>query len=352
LSSWRALLLTAKSLHTLLILAFLLTLSGIASAQELPISTDRRTGDTNSAVIEGRVALPSGFAAERYVKIIVRNSVSVLYRIYTNKHGEFRFHDLSEGIYYVQAEVEDAKFEPVVEKVALGRGIVYELTLRLLERKEPDIRGPGGRIISAAELHQRVPAAARKEYDVALRRVTKGDVSQAATHFEQALAIYPEYLAARNDLGAQYLKLKRIDEAEAHFRNVLERDPKNLYATFNLGLGRIERRDYVGAIVQLQLAIAIDSSWPTAHLWLGFAMLEIGDLPSAERELNKALVMGGADCVAAHYHLARAYILRGDNNEASRAIKAYLEESPRGEYAKEARELAKKLGLDLKHLKQ
>jgi hypothetical protein len=39
---------------------------------------------------------------------------------------------------------------------------------------------------------------------------------------------------------------------------------------------------------------------------------------------------------------------RGDPKEASRAIKAYLEESPRGEYAKEARELAKRVGDALK----
>ena len=78
------------------------------------------------------------------------------------------------------------------------------------------------------------------------------------------------------------------------------------------------------------------------------AMLEVGDLPTAERELTKALVMGGADCVAAHYHLARAYMRRGDPKEASRAIKAYLEESPKGEYVKEAKELAKKLGNDVK----
>jgi Flp pilus assembly protein TadD len=339
---------TPGPFHSFVGLALCWALPGIVSAQEFPISTDRRNGDTNNAVIEGRVALPSGFAAERYIKITVRNSVSVLNRIYTNKHGEFRFHDLSEGIYYVQAEVEGADFEPAVEKVMLGRGIVYELTLNLREKKGPDIRGPGGRIVSAAELHQPVPASAKKEYDVALKRVTKGDVSQAAAHFEQAIAIFPEYLAARNDLGAQYLKLKRLDEAEAHFRTVLERDPKNLYATFNLGLGRIERRDYAAAISQLQLAIAIDSSWPTARLWLGFAMLEMGDLPAAERELTKALVMGGAECVAAHYHLARAYLMRGDGKEASRALKAYLEEAPKGEYATEARELAKKLGSEVK----
>ena len=83
-------------------------------------------------------------------------------------------------------------------------------------------------------------------------------------------------------------------------------------------------------------------------MWLGFAMLEMGDLPTAERELTKALVMGGTECVAAHYHLARAYIKRGDAKEASRAIRAYLEEAPRGEYVKEAKELAKRLGVGVK----
>lgn len=333
----------------LLALALLWSIPLAVSAQDFPITTERRNGDTNNAVIEGRVTFPSGFSAERYIKITVRNSVSTLYRIYTNKHGEFRFHDLSEGIYYVQAEIEDANFEPAVEKVVLGRGIVYELTLQLRERTGHQIRGPGGRVVSAAELRQSVPASAKREYNLAWKRVSKGEFLQAAAHFEQAIAIYPEYLAARNDLGAQYLKLKRVDEAEAHFHSVLERDPKNLFATFNLGLGRIERRDYSGAIAQLQLAIAIDSAWPKPHLWLGFAMLEMGDLPTAERELTKALVMGGEECVAAHYHLARVYLKRGDPEEASRAIVAYLEEAPRGEYGNEARELARRLGAAVKH---
>ena len=336
-----------KTANALLLIA-LWSAAESAIAQELPISTDKKTADTNSAVIEGRVNFPSGFRAERHIKITMRNSVSILYRIYTNKHGEFRFHDLSEGIYYLQAEIEGEDFEPVVEKVALGRGITYELTLQLREKLGHQIRGPSGRVVSTAELRQAVPLPAKKQYELAVKRVSKSDFVQAAAYFEQAIAIYPEYLAARNDLGAQCLKLKRVDEAEQHFKMVLEKDPKNLYATFNLGLVRIERRDYAEAISQLGLALAIDSSWATPHLWLGFALLETGNLPAAERELTKALVMGGSDCVAAHYHLARAYVMRGDTKEASRAIGAYLEEAPNGEYVKDARELARRLGVEPK----
>ena len=69
-------------------------------------------------------------------------------------------------------------------------------------------------------------------------------------------------------------------------------------------------------------------------------------MPAAERELVKALVMGGAECVAAHYHLARIYVKRGDDAEALRAVRIYLKESPQGEYVKEARQLEKRLGAE------
>ena len=168
-------------------------------------------------------------------------------------------------------------------------------------------------------------------------------MSSAANYFQQALTIYPEYLAARNDLGAQYLKLKRIDEAEKDFETVLDHDPKNFNAQFNLGLVRIERKNYADAISQLNRAIVIDSTRPVARLWIGVALLEMGDLATAERELTKALVMGGSECVAAHYHLARIYLSRGEKKEALREVRAYLEDAPKGEYVSEAKQLEAQL---------
>jgi tetratricopeptide (TPR) repeat protein len=97
------------------------------------------------------------------------------------------------------------------------------------------------------------------------------------------------------------------------------------------------------AIAHLNQAIVIDSTRPVARLWLGVAMLESGDPLSAEREFTKALVMGGTECIAAHYHLARIFMSRGDTAEALRAVQAYLDEAPKGEYVNEARDLEKKL---------
>jgi hypothetical protein len=222
-----------------------------AFAQDIEVDTKFKTADTNNAVIEGRVILPSGFSANRNVRITVRNSLSTLSTFYTNKQGEFHLNNLSEGIYYVQAEVDDRSLEPVIEKVSLGRGIVRKLTLELREKKTPVLSNPA-RVVSVAELRQVVPVAARKEYELGLKLVNKGDFTQAAEHFQQAISLYPDYLAARNDLGAQYLKLKRLDEAEKLFQGVIEEDPKNFNAKFNLGLVRIERKNYLEAISRIK----------------------------------------------------------------------------------------------------
>lgn len=335
-----------SSVSALAGLAFCCVLATGALGQA--VETQHVTADPNTAVIQGKVTLPSGFAAKRYVRITLGNTHSVLTTLYTNNSGEFQLRNLAEGVYYVQAEVADGSFDPDVRRVELGRGLVVQLTLELREKSSAAAARASTRVVSAAELQQSVPPAAKKQYELGLKLVGKGDFKQAAARFEESLSIYPEYLAARNDLGAQYLKLKRVDEAEKQFQFVLARDAKNFNAKYNLGLVNVERHDYPGAIVQLNQAIAVDATRSVARLWLGFALLEAGDVRGAERELLKALVMGGTECAAANYHLARISLGRGDTAEASRYLGVYLEDAPKGEYAEDAKQLQKKIQAEAK----
>jgi tetratricopeptide (TPR) repeat protein len=110
-----------------------------------------------------------------------------------------------------------------------------------------------------------------------------------------------------------------------------------------MGLVQVERKNYTEAIDLLNQAIVIDSTRPVARLWIGIAKLELGDLQVAEGELTRALIMGGDDCVAAHYHLARIYFNRGDLAEAARSVQSYIQLAPRGEFIKEAKELAQQI---------
>jgi len=325
--------------------AFVLSLflNAVAHAQAQEIDPKYKVADTNNAVIRGRVTLPTGFSVEGYARITLRNQQSILSTLYTNNSGEFQIRNLSEGVYYVEAEVRNGDFEAAVRKVELGRGLMVDVTLELRAKRDPT-GSRVGKVVSAAELRQVIPSAAKKQYELGIKFVSKGDFQQAANCFQEALSIYPEYIAARNDLGAQYLKLKRIDEAEKHFEIVLSNDPKNFNAKYNMGLVEMERHHYTEALSLLNQAVAIDSTRPVARLWIGIAKLELGELDIAEAELTKALIMGGAECVAAHYHLARIFFSRGDLNEAARSVQSYIQLAPRGEFITEAKDLAQKIG--------
>jgi tetratricopeptide (TPR) repeat protein len=314
-----------------------------AFAQQVPLDMPRRGSDTNDALIEGHVLLPSGQSVDFNVKIILKDLKNPLATLYTNKHGEFRFSNLSEGDYYVEVVADENKYDPVTQIVRLGRAQIYELTLTLRKKLDVSGRRVEGKTISSAELDPNVPDAARKEYDQSVRLVGKGNVQEAIQHLQRAVAIYPDYVDARNDLGAQYLKLKRLDEAAVIFREVLAKHPRYFNSRFNLGLVLIEQKRNLEAIAELNQAIAIDSGRPAAHLWLGVTLMQIGDLATAERELSVALITGGPDYAVTHYYLAQLYIKRKDTVAAVGSLKAYLEAAPKGEFAKEARQLLKEL---------
>jgi Tfp pilus assembly protein FimV len=59
--------------------------------------------------------------------------------------------------------------------------------------------------------------------------------------------------------------------------------------------------------------------------------------------LTRALITGGDECVAAHYHLARIFMNRGDLNEAAKSVQTYIQLAPRGEFITEAKELAQRI---------
>ena len=245
------------------------------------------------------------------------------------------FRYLKEGIYLVKASGNEEVYEPVTETVRIGRGQVFQLTIGLRFKPETIRHRASANVISAAGLQENAPLAARKEYEQAMRLSAKGNLRQAVDSLRRAIEIHPAYLVAHNDLGAQYLKLGNVDEAAEQFRFVLDKDPMYFNSRFNLGLVMVERNDYLAARSQFQMAVKSDTSRAVAHFWLGITMLQSGDLPNAERELTRALIMGGGSFPAVHYYLGRLLIKRGDTTEAARSYRAYLEVAPNGEYADE-----------------
>lgn len=299
--------------------------------------------DSGTAGITGRVMLPSGMTAASHVKIILSNRQAPLVTLYLNDNGEFSFKDLYSGYYYIEVLGDQKLYDAFKQEVKLNPGEAAFVILYLKDRKGPIAKETRGNVVSVAE-DRAVPDSARKAFDLARKLNDKKDIEGAIAQLNKAVAIYPDYIGARNYLGIQYLKLKRLSEAAEQFKAILENNPTYFNARLNLGIVMVEQKRYRDAIDELSQAVTVDSSQPAAHLFWGIAALDMNDLEVAERELVKALLLGGPQYSNAHYYFAHVYLKTGRREEASRELKMFLQNAPAGEMAAQARALLQQLG--------
>src|SRR5262249_33130957 len=179
------------------------------------------------------------------------------------------------------------------------RGMQVNLTISLKEKNAPAEKSSGA-TVSTAELDEQVPGPAKKEFEKAATLANSGNEAEAVEHYKRALEIFPGYLKARNDLGVQYMKLKRLAEAQEQFELAAELNPKAFNPRLNLGIVLVKQKHYLDAREHLRIADSVDSSSPAVHLYLGIVAVETDELPESERELKKALSMGGQEFVITH----------------------------------------------------
>ena len=314
--------------------------SNATARQEIPHPIIRPRGAPGGS-ISGKVVLPSGHPVNDRVRITLSSPEDPGALVYTDNNGGFSFNNLPEGTYTVEVLADRKLYEAVSETVRLIRSSRVNLMIYLKEKSK--MPNSNGNVVSATETDQQVPSTAKQEYERATKLVNEGKIPEAIESMKRALAIYPNYLAARNDLGVQYLKLRRFDEATEHFEAAIEINPKAFNPRLNIGIALVKLKRYTDATEHLTLAVAIDSSMPASHLYLGVAAVETDALAVAERELTTAVSQGGREYSVAHYHLARVWMKKGERDEAIRELKTFLETTPTGEEAVRAKQLLESL---------
>ncbi len=87
-------------------------------------------------------------------------------------------------------------------------------------------------------------------------------VDEAATHFQSALQIKPDYVEAHYNLGVTLDQKGRVDEAITHFQKALEIEPDNSKAHLNLGNALQQKGRADEAIAHYQKALQIKPADP------------------------------------------------------------------------------------------
>ncbi len=112
---------------------------------------------------------------------------------------------------------------------------------------------------------------------------------EARAFFEQAVSLAPYDLDFREKLGAAYVNLGLLAEAERELQFVLEENPKRQVALVNLGYVQVLRRRFREGEILYDRALALDPDYEQALLNKAAVRLFYGDRQAALHLLERVL---------------------------------------------------------------
>jgi len=190
--------------------------------------------------------------------------------------------------------------------------------------------------ISVDEL--RVPSNAAKEFEKANRSIAKQDWAKASQSLQKGLAIYPNYAAAYNNLGAVYSRMGNSPEARQALQHAIALDDHMAAAYVNLGRISFLDKNYPDAESLLIKAVALEPPANADELFLlAYAQLNDHHLDQALQTSRQGHEAGFSQ--HGFLHLVAANALEQENKipECMTELRVYLQEEPNGSQAEKTK---------------
>jgi lipopolysaccharide biosynthesis regulator YciM len=297
----------------------------------------------NRGSVHGTVVMPNGGPLTTAVRVTLKVLKGDITFTYSDQLGRFQFPNVAGGQYVVEVDPPDSHFEAVSERVTVSRGGGPTLVTLYLKEKKAERGAAQDNTISVAMLDQKIPSAARHEFERASKLEADGKEQESIEALKRALAIYPTYVMALNDLGAQLMNQGKLEEAANQLRSAVEVDPHAFNPLLNLGIVLMKQNKFSESAAILDKALSVESSAPAAHLYLGIVSIKLADADRAAQELTAAHELGGVSYSVALLHLGQLYLKKGQRQLALKSFESYLKESPNGANVPEVQKLVASL---------
>lgn len=309
-----------------------------------PDPGDRGTGGKNT--IQGTIYLSSGQRLDKRVKVKVTGLASGDQFQMSDDSGAFTFRRLQGGRYVIVVDA-GSEFEIHTEAVDIiepasrrgSPGVTVAVYITLQPKRSGSSGAPGTVDAKTAG----VPEAARELYKQAMESAKSGDPKKAIEELNKALEIYPNFMAALNQLGVQYMEVKEWGKAVEALRKAIGIAPEAFHPRLNYGIVLLQLKDFKSAAAELSIAVQKDGSSGPAHFYLGRALVSLGNYDDAENALRQTIAIGGEEAVEAHRYLGAVYIEKHDSARAADELEAYLKAAPKAKDAERIRAIVKDL---------
>jgi Tfp pilus assembly protein PilF len=285
--------------------------------------------DNPRNTLQGDIFTPNGTRLDHPIIVWLSTNRGELSTT-SNGNGSFVFRQLGGGRFTVRVDAGD-EYESATEVVDLTdsgstgnisrMGQIYSVQIHLRPKSGATITKG---VISAND----PPKAALDLYNKALESVKEGHRDKAIEQLKAAIAIHPQFVAALNGLGVQYMKLGNYQAAFDTFSNALKLSPDNFILHLNCGITLFQLNRPTEAETQFTAALSKTETSGTAHLYRARALIAQNRLDEAMKDLTRAVEIGGDDVKIAHRYLAGIHMEKGENLQAVKELELYLKEFP------------------------
>jgi Flp pilus assembly protein TadD len=203
-------------------------------------------------------------------------------------------------------------------------------------KSDPANRATHSSFISVDEL--RVPSNAAKEFVKANRSIAKQDWAKASDSLRKGLAVYPNYAAAYNNLGAVYSRMGKSSEARQALQQAIALDEHLAAAYVNLGRISFLDKDYPNAESLLTMAVALEPAANADELFLlAYSQLTDHHLDQALQTSRQGHEAGLSQHGFLHLVAANAFEQENKIPDCMTELQAYLREEPAGPQAEKTK---------------
>jgi tetratricopeptide (TPR) repeat protein len=153
------------------------------------------------------------------------------------------------------------------------------------------------------------------EHNFGLVLGKSGELDEAATHFEKALQIRPDFYDALINMGVTRSQQHRLPEAVTYFQHASAIQREKAEPHFQLGLLYANLNQDQKALGELQQAVRIEPENSDTRANLGLVFLRLRNVSEAVAQLQEALRLNPQNAEA-HNNLGLAFLVSGKVQES------------------------------------
>ena len=305
-----------------------------------------------SVEIRGQLRFAAGGAPAADVVVRVDQLAGgFVNEVRTDRLGKFRLTNLSRVQYHVI--IRHPGYQEIQREVNLVMTSSEYLQLQLVAEASS---GRTSTPVSPGVIDATVPPEARKEFERGEMLVSSGDrkkMSEGINHFKQAIALHPNFLAAKLKLGTTYMDLKEWSEAERVLVAASKDHPDNAHILFALGELFLQEKKTSEAERVLREGLKYEPRSWQAHFTLGRLFWNRAQDQQNSEESRKNMITAARQVALAlqlnpnfadaHLLAGNIFLRAGKNSEAQFEFQEYLRLAPNGQFAAETKEVLEKL---------